>query len=94
MFIVEMKHDALADAEMSSFETREKAVAEVDLWFRSCGFELKEGKPYDPGNEDGANGGFEAFAHVVIETINGQPMVSSFESFWAEGPRCRIIETP
>lgn len=67
-----------------------KLDAAAHAFFLSYGFELKNGKPYDSGNEDGATGGFDVFNDVEME---GEQVVQ-FVHCGGEGPVCEIVEVP
>lgn len=73
---------------VSSDKTKLHAAAHA--FFRSYGFEIKDGKPYDSGNEDGATGGFDVFDDIEMD---GE-LVVKFVHCGGDGPVCEITETP
>jgi hypothetical protein len=59
-YIVSLGHDS--SYEKGTFVKRyDQAVNKVHEFFLSYDFEIRDGKPFDPGNDDGGKGGFEIF---------------------------------
>jgi len=81
-FVAVMKHDHSADGTIASRPTYREAVMAVHKFFLSYGFKMKDGKPYDDGNEDGADGGFTCFDDVKLH--DGK--VAQFTHCGGEGP--------
>lgn len=83
-FIVYTLHYSESDAEPEMVKTFDEAVDLVNSFFLSYGFEIKDGKAYDEGNEDIYNpqGGFECFSDVQF--YNGK--VSKFTHRDGDGP--------
>jgi len=85
-YLVETGHNS--GYENSFFvKTEDEAIEEVHDFFLSYDFEIIDGKPYDAGNDDGENGGFEAFGDQwkVIEH-NGEFKVTRFVHCDGDGP--------
>jgi len=84
VYIIDTRHNSLSDIgpEMEVTDSYDTAVEIVNHFFLSYGFQLKNGKPYDPGNEDGGSGGFDCFDSVKIH--NGK--VAEFIHYEGEGP--------
>lgn len=59
-------------------------------FFKSYGFEIKDGKPYDSGNEEGGTSGFDCFEDVKMEG----DLVVGFVHCGGDGPVCSIISAP
>ena len=89
MFIAIMKHNSTANGRHAARSTYEDAVEETHKFFLSYDFELRGGKPFDEGNDDGKAGGFECFCDVKIH--NGK--VAQFMHCYGDGPVCRITES-
>ena len=51
--------------------------------------EVREGKPFDPGNDDGETGGFTCFDNVVMH----KGKIAEFMHGGGEGPCCTITKT-
>lgn len=81
-FIVILKHSNDSDGIFKTFTSHEEAIDEVHNFFLSYGFELREGKPFDSGNDDKSDGGYKVFSNVTI--VNGK--VASFVHCDGEGP--------
>lgn len=71
------------DADRSTFRgTYDQCVDKVHEFFLSYGFEIREGRPFDEGNDDGKAGGFVVFTQVA--TSNGK--VAGFVHSDGDGP--------
>lgn len=64
-YITVCKHNSGAEPHIRHFKDKQDAVNEIHNFFLSYDFELKSGKPYDDGNDDGNGGdsdnGFDCF---------------------------------
>jgi len=85
-FIAITRHNSDADSSYSVKKTYQEAVDEVHDHFLSYDFEMKDGKPFDSGNDDGEDGGFRCFSGVVI--FEGK--VAEFTHCDGEGPEGEI----
>lgn len=88
-FISITKHNAYGGQDIEVRKTYEKAVDDVHECFLSYDFEVRDGKPYDPGHEDkkDLNAAFECFSEVIMH--NGK--VAQFTHCDGEGPSGEII---
>lgn len=59
-YLVETGHDS-GYARAKFVKTYDKAVNKVHKFFLDYDFEIRDGKPFDPGNDDGGTGGFDIF---------------------------------
>ena len=90
-FIAVTKHDSSSDGDMYHRDTYKECVDIVHEHFLGYGFEIKDGKPYDSGNdsEDGSDDdGFSVFDNV--EMFEGK--VAGFSHADGDGPEGEIEE--
>lgn len=88
-FVVDMRHSMTSQPEFVVATTYDKAVEIAHEFFLSHTFEIKEGKAFDGGNDDGNTGGFDCFDSV--EYHDGK--VAEFIHFHGDGPYCSIEES-
>lgn len=86
MYIVTMKHNAMADGNVAARATYGEAVDVAHQYFLSYDFELRDGRPFDGGNDDGVTGGFDCFQDVLMH--DGK--VAGFMHCGGDGPFCNI----
>jgi hypothetical protein len=81
-FIAITKHNSGADGSLATRKSYGECVDIVHAFFLSYDFELKDGKPFDEGNDDGKEGGFEVFTNVTL--YDGK--VAEFTHAGGDGP--------
>jgi hypothetical protein len=86
-YITSCQHEYGADAQLDCFDNMEDAVNEIHEFFLSYGFEIRDGKPFDSGNDDGEQGGFECFEYEMYGD-----KVQSFVHCDGDGPVADIQE--
>ena len=89
MYVVTMKHNFSADGRVAARPTMDEAVEVSHKFFLSYDFEIKDGKPFDEGNDDGKSGGFDCFSDVKMR--DGK--VAGFMHCDGDGPICQIQES-
>lgn len=88
-YVVRTGHDqgALEDhPDVEIFDNYEDAVDMAHKFFLGYDFEIRDGKPFDAGNDDGKQGGFECFEGVVMYAGK----VAEFSHCGGDGPVCCI----
>jgi hypothetical protein len=88
-FIAITKHDSGADGSYASRDTYEECVEIVHAFFLAYGFEIRDGKPFDDGHDDGKNGGYIPFNNVIMH--NGK--IARFMHCDGDGPIAEIRES-
>jgi hypothetical protein len=58
-YITSCQHNSGADANLNCFDNMEDAVNEIHEFFLSYDLEIRDGRPFDYGNDDGEEGGFD-----------------------------------
>lgn len=82
IFLAYCRHDSDSDRPPIKCFSYDSAVDEINDHFLSYDFVLKNGKPFDSGNDDGENGGYECFTNLKI--YNGK--IAQFTHHNGEGP--------
>jgi hypothetical protein len=88
MYIIEMKHDSYAEADFRLTRTLNGAMKAMDDFITGYDFQYKDGKLFDPSNDDGKGRGFDCFDGVRYD--NGK--VIEFTHCGGDGPCARIVE--
>jgi len=83
-WVVDQRHDHSSDPTYSVRETYDEAVDVAHKYFLSYDFELRDGKPFDSGNDYGDQGGFDVFDNVKMH----KGKVAEFMHFGGDGPCC------
>lgn len=86
MYIAIVKHNSTGNPSVKSKKTYDAAVDVVHKHFLSYDFELKDGKPYDPGHAPGQHA-FDCFSDVIIH----EGKVAQFTHCDGDGPVGEII---
>ena len=81
-FIAITKHNSGSEGDYTHRKTYDEAVDVVHKHFIDYDCELKDGKPYSAGNDDGKDGGFACFSDVIMH--NGK--VAQFTHCDGDGP--------
>ena len=81
-FIAITKHNSGSDGSFSARGSYPECVDIVHAFFLSYDFELKDGKPFDEGNDDEKEGGFDVFSNVTL--YDGK--VAGFTHAGGDGP--------
>ena len=83
-FVAVTKHNSSADPHIAHRETYDECVEIVHNHFLSYDCELKDGKPFDKGNEDkdDKDAGFKCFSNVKMH--NGK--VAQYTHCDGDGP--------
>lgn len=89
IYLAHCLHNSDSDSDPSAHKTYEGAVDAINEHFLSYDFEIKDGRPFDGGNDDGVDGGFEVFTGVIIR--DGK--VAQFTHCDGEGPIGFITKT-
>ncbi len=86
-YVVDMRHDSTGEAEYKVCKTLDEAADRVEDFMKSYDFEIKNGKPFDPGNVviGMDDRGYEVFDNV--EYHNGR--VIAFMHCGGDGPCVR-----
>lgn len=87
-FIVVCRRDLTDDGVLAFREDYKSAVDFLHQQFLDNDFCLRDGKPFDPGHDDGEDGGFEIFDS--FELFEGKISAFSFDS--GDGPSGFIVE--
>lgn len=89
IYVVDMRHDSGADPKFAVRKTYFGAVQVAHKFALDHGFEIRDGKPFDPGNDtEGTTEGFDCFDNVKMH--DGQ--IAGFMHCGGEGPCCKITE--
>lgn len=88
MFVLCTGHDSGYVRPKFANEDYKKVVVEAHKFFEQYGFEVRDGKPYDPGQGDDE----ECFGIFQSVTMEGD-LVAEF-THHEEGPVCQIHEVP
>jgi hypothetical protein len=88
-FIVVTKHNSSADPHLAYRETYDECVNIVHEHFLSYDCEIKDGRAYDPDNDDGKDGGFKCLSNVKMH--NGK--VAQYTHADGDGPVAFIEES-
>ena len=59
-------HNTVSDYMPTPYKTLDQAIERVNSHFLSYGFELRDGKPFDPSKDDGGEGGFACFKNWEV----------------------------
>lgn len=89
IYLAHCLHSSDSDSEPSAHKTYGGAIDAIHEHFLSYGFEIKDGRPFDSGNDDGREGGFEVFSGVLI--VDNK--VAQFTHCDGEGPIGFITKT-
>lgn len=82
-FVVDMRHDATGDPDLAVFSNYDEAVDRAHEFFESYDFEVRDGKPFDPGHGEDQT---DVFDNVKMH--NGK--VAEFMHCGGDGPVCWI----
>ncbi len=85
-FISITKHNSGSDGDLTYRNSYDECVELNHEFFLDYDFEIKDGKPFDSGNDDDKNGGFECFSNIVIH--NGK--IAEFTHCDGDGPVAEI----
>ena len=91
-WVVDQRHEYTSDPTYSVKDTYDEAVEVAHKFFLSYGFEVRDGKPFDGGNDGGARGdtgGFDCFGEPGQYKMH-KGKVAPFMHCDGEGPVCRI----
>ena len=88
-FIAITKHNSSSDGDYSHKATYEEAVDEVHQCFLDYDFEIRDGKPYDPGHESSDPTSTEAF-DCLSDVIMFNGKVAQFTHCNGDGPEGEI----
>lgn len=86
LYVVDMRHDYTAESRFAVAKDLDQAAEKAHEFFESYDFEIKDGKPFDPGHDDGAEGGFICFDGVKMR----KGKVLEFQHANGSGPVCRV----
>jgi len=90
MYVAIMKHDSGADPTVAARESYDEVVDVVHKFFLDHDFEIRDGKPYDSGNDDGTpKSGFKVFDNVKMH----KGKVAEFMHCDGDGPVADIVES-
>lgn len=87
-WVVDTKHEGSGESRFFVRDSYASAVDEAHKFFLSYCFEVRDGKPFDPGNDDGKNGGYDCFDSVKM--YKGK--VAEFVHYNGDGPTCIIAK--
>jgi hypothetical protein len=79
-YVVDMRHDSTGDPDFAVFTDYDEAVERAHEFFESYDFVVKNGEPFDPGNDR------DVFDNVKMH--NGK--VAGFMHCGGDGPVCEI----
>ncbi len=88
VYVVDMRHDSGSDPTFAVRKWFFGAVQVAHKFAQDYDIEVKDGKPFDLGNDDGNQGGFKCFTNVKMH--NGQ--IAEFTHCGGDGPCCTITE--
>jgi len=87
-FIALTMHNSSSEPTAQFRVSYEECVDLVHEHFLSYGFKMEKGKPFDPGHDDGADGGFESFDEVIVHGDK----IAEFSHCDGDGPIGKIVE--
>jgi len=76
-------HDSSSDRPATPYKSKKAAIKDIHEHFLSRGFEIRDGKPFDPDHDDGGEGGFECFGE---DWKIKKGLVSRFTHCGGDGP--------
>lgn len=88
VYVVDMRHEFTAEPKYAVAKSLEEAAVQAQDFFEAYEFEIRDGKPFDSGNDDGAEGGFACFDNVKMR--DGKML--EFMHCGGQGPVCRVTE--
>lgn len=86
-----MKHNSTADGSYAARPTKEECAELVHDFFLSYDFEMRNGKPYDPGHEDESNSNEAYKVFDNVELYKGK--MAGFMHCGGDGPVAEIVKS-
>ena len=87
MFLVITRHNQSGEPDYVTKPTMDEAAKEAHKILAEYGFEMRAGKPFDEGNDDGYQSGFNCFDEVETHTCaDGTHCVIGFVHCEGDGP--------
>jgi len=83
-FLVLAQHSSTHEMDVEVFHDMEEAAKDAHAFFKSYRFEVRDGKPYDPGNDPE---GFACFDDVETYVLSdGSLCITQFTHCGGDGP--------
>lgn len=90
VYVVDTRHNYTAEPSFIVATTLDEAAVHAHAHFEAYEFEVRDGKPFDPGNADDADGGFTCFDNVKMHG----DLVLEFMHSGGDGPCCTVKRAP